>query len=150
MIYVIDVNYLSENYPIPFSVDTKRIKAVISMTQRIELRGTLGDSLYQSVLDFIEEGELEDNPIYNVIDEIRMLHALYSAKAMFTAYYKEGEPDVRDYNIAYIDGNIRTLEQFVVSSVVGNPSVYKVASEAKDNVFDEDISNFGGIYYPNT
>jgi hypothetical protein len=144
---IIDDNYFKENYPLPFTVDTKRLAAVIRMTQRIQLRDVLGDSLYQAVIDWVDNGEDESLPIYNVIDDIRMLHCFYVARALFTTYYKDGDTDTRDFNISFIDGNIETLKTYMINSVVGNSEIYDIASEAEDNQFNEDTSNYSLIYF---
>ena len=144
---IIDDAYFRENYPLPFQVDTKRLGAVIRMTQRIQVRAILGDSLYSAVLEFLEY-ETETSPLYDAMEEIRMLHCLYVARALFTSYYKDGDKETREYNISYIDGDIKTLEQYMIQAVVGNPTLYEVASSATDNVFDDDADSYNTIYYP--
>jgi hypothetical protein len=144
---IIDDNYFKDNYPLPFTVDTKRLAAVISFTQRIHIREMLGDSLYQAVIDWIADGEDENSPIYKCIDDIRLLHCFYVARALFTSYYKDGEKEIREFNISYIDGNIETLKTYLVNNVVGNAEIYDIASEAEDNQFNEDTSNYSLIYF---
>jgi hypothetical protein len=147
MTLVIDDSYFKENYPLPFQVDTKRLAAVISMTQRIELRSILGDSFYQTMLYHLED-ETQFPEMADAMEEIRLLHTLYVARALFTTYYKDGDSNTREYNISYLDGSIKTQETFVINSIVGNSELYGIASDATDNVFDDDADSFNTIYYP--
>jgi hypothetical protein len=144
---VIDDAYFKDNYPLPFQVDTKRLGAVISMTQRTELRDIVGDSFYQYLMEYLENGE-EDEGMESVLEEIRFLHTLYTARALFTTYYKDGDKDTREYNISYLDGSVKTQEAFVINAVQNNSYLYGIASESTDNVFDDDADSFNTIYYP--
>jgi hypothetical protein len=144
---VIDDAYFKDNYPLPFQVDTKRLGAVISMTQRTELRDIVGDSFYQYMMEYLENDE-EDEGMESVLEEIRFLHTLYTARALFTTYYKDGDKDTREYNISYLDGSVKTQEAFVINAVQNNSYLYGIASESTDNVFDDDADSFNTIYYP--
>ena len=145
---IIDDGYIKANYPLAYNVDTNRLASVIRKTQRIQLRSLLGDALYQAVVDYCQN-EDDTNPISAVIEDIRQLHCLYVEKALFTTYYKDLGDDVRESNISYIEGDIKTLESWVVDNVVNNTQVYNIASDdSSANAFDEDYLNYSTIYYP--
>jgi hypothetical protein len=94
------------------------------------------------------EDETQFPEMENAMEEIRLLHTLYVARALFTTYYKDGDSSTREYNISYLDGSIKTQESFVVNSIVGNSELYGIASESTDNVFDDDADSYNVIYYP--
>jgi hypothetical protein len=74
---------------------------------------------------------------------------LYVAKALFTTYYKDGDKDVRDYNISYIEGDIKTLESYMISTVKANAQLNDYTQVESDNPFDDDYQSYGTVYYPN-
>jgi hypothetical protein len=147
-VLIIDDGYFRENYPLPFQTNAKNLEAIIRMTQKIQMRSILGDILYSEVVRYIENPDAE-NPVHEAIEEIRMLHCLYVAKALYTSYYKDGDKDIRDYNISYIEGDIKTLESYMISSVKANAQLSDYTQVDSDNPFDDDYQSYGTVYYPN-
>jgi hypothetical protein len=145
---IIDDDYFRKNYPLPFQVDPKKLDAIIRMTQRIQMRSLLGDVLYKE-LEVYLNNPVAEHAYHEVIDEIQMLHCLYVAKALYTSYYKDGDTEIRDYNISYIEGDIKTQEANVVSAINGNEYLYDLTQVDSDNPFDDDYQSYNTIYYPN-
>lgn len=145
---IINDAYIADNFPLPYAVDSKRLRSVIVMTQKVEMRLLLGDSLYSDINKYLESPSPETEYVDTIIEEVRMLHCMYVARSMFSTYYTDLEPEVREYNIKYLNSTIKTLEKYLVNSVVKSAEAYAKASESTDNTFDESLTKRSSIYYP--
>lgn len=147
MTTIIDDSIFRQYYPTQLATDTARLRAVITLTQMTNIRDLLGDSLYQYVIKFIDDGELESSPVNDIYEELKILHSMYTAIGLYTIYYDTDNEEDRDAKISYITGNARALELNIIKLVKDNPELLRVASLSKDNMFDEDKSNFNTLYY---
>lgn len=147
MITIIDDSDFKRFFPTPMATDTQRLNAVILLTQATNVRDLLGDSLYQYVIKFIEDGEPEKSNVNLIIDELKMLHCMYAAIAFFSVYKSEDDESKRDFSISYIRGNANALERNIINLVQSDEGLLNIALLSTDNAFERDKSNFNTIYF---
>lgn len=148
MTLFIDDTYLSENYPIPFSVDAKRLAAVINMTQKTFMRDILGDPLYEAFKFYIEDGEPEDDKISYIADDVKMLQCLYTAKGLYATYYTSEDNQTRDANIQYIIDAIKLYEDIITRKIASVEYLSELASTESANDSANNMDTYSSIYYP--
>lgn len=148
MILFIDDVYLKENYPIPFTVDSTRLRAIVKMSQRTLMRDMLGDPLYDAFEKYIELNE--PNALFEYIeDDVKMLLCLYTAKGLYTSYYSGGA-EAKDASVSYIDGNIKLYEQVIARKINSNEELLEITNASSANQANTDSDSYNSIFYPNS
>lgn len=145
---LIDEVELGKNYPLPFSIDNKRLESTIILSQRTKLRDFLGDKLYFAYLDYAEDESLSS--IFDDIDsDIRMLLCMYVAANLYRAYYADKEQSTRDFNMNNVNGDVKFYELIVMNQIKANPTLAALVAEESINEAETEPVSTSGIYYPN-
>lgn len=147
-ILLIDDTFFAENYPMKFSIDVKRLGATIRLTQSTQMRDLLGDELYNGIMQFVADGKPEASPYNAIIDDVMYLQVQYTARGLFASYLEGVDAELRDYNLSFIDGNIKFLQACITTNIGNSPDLTSISNKDSGfNTVNNDSSTNSPIYY---
>lgn len=140
-IYIIDDEYIKENYPSVSTLSNKDLLSVIMIEQRSTLVDTLSYETYNSLLINIRDGEI--NGEWVELLRLTQEYLLFiSVKSIYDLYMGKTDGNSRDFNVSNLYGKIefskRNIKKFL-----------SISSIETGEEYSSSYYNGSPIYYPN-
>ncbi len=139
-IYVIDDQYLKNNYPSLNSYSDVDLLSVIMIEQITSLKQVLSADTYDALLVHIGAGTVADEWVDLL--ELSQLYLMFrSVQGVFDLYSKNTDIDTRDNNVANVYGKIKFAE--------ANLKTFLADSDiTTGDEFSSDYVSTSPFYYP--
>lgn len=155
----IDDNYLYQNFPLPKRMDRGSLLALIQLEQYTSIQDLLGTCLYEDIEAKVL-AETLNTAEQGLFKLVKYSLAMFSAKAAISilrtetarTLNEEGKQDqyVLDTISSTIESKLSYINKRITNYILDNETIKTIATAegCTDDVFEEDDSYQGSIYYP--